>query len=171
MRLVKEIKLLPSYFVTSDGEIWSTAKYRDRAIRLQASINNAGYKKVSIRGKNRYVHRLIAETFVPNLYGHPQVNHKDGNKLNNISDNLEWCSCSYNVRHAFDIGSATPRGSKGEESGASRLTNAQVIEIRRQIKQGASVRSLGRQYLISHSNISAIKNGKTWCHLLGDMNE
>ena len=45
------------------------------------------------------LHRLIAETFIPNPYNLPQINHKDGNKLNNCIDNLEWCTCAENAQH------------------------------------------------------------------------
>ena len=47
-----------------------------------------------------YIHRLVAQAFIPNEENLPQVNHKDENKLNNKVDNLEWCTCSYNVTQA-----------------------------------------------------------------------
>ena len=54
--------------------------------------------------KNALIHRLVAETFIPNSDKLPQVNHIDGNKYNNHVNNLEWCTCKYNIRHAHDLG-------------------------------------------------------------------
>ena len=57
-----------------------------------------------ISGKRKYVrvHRLIAETLIPNPLNLPMVNHKDANKLNNAITNLEWCTNSYNTQDAYN---------------------------------------------------------------------
>lgn len=71
-------------------------------------IDNVGYYQVSFRinGKRKYarVHRLIAEAMLPNPNNYKQVNHIDGNKLNNNLSNLEWCNNSYNTKEAYNNG-------------------------------------------------------------------
>ena len=67
--------------------------------------NSRGYRIITLtKNKKEYnlsVHRLVANTFIPNPDNLPQVNHIDGNKMNNKVDNLEWCTQSYNMIHAF----------------------------------------------------------------------
>lgn len=98
----KPIKDYPNYSVFDDGRILneSTGKF------LQGTIRENGYKvfRLSKDGikKGFFGHRLVAEAFIPNLENKPIVNHKDGNKLNNCVDNLEWVSSSENVQHAYD---------------------------------------------------------------------
>lgn len=74
--------------------------------RFHKFVDNVGYYQTVFRidGKRKYVriHRLIAETLVPNPYNLPMVNHIDGNKLNNDPSNLEWCTNSYNTQEAYN---------------------------------------------------------------------
>lgn len=63
---------------------------------LKTKLSN-GYEYNSSVG---YIHRIVANAFIPNIDNKPQVNHKDENKLNNNVNNLEWCSCSYNVKYS-----------------------------------------------------------------------
>lgn len=74
--------------------------------KLSKWIDNTGYYQVVFRinGKRKYVriHRLIAETLIPNPKGLKQVNHIDGNKLNNTISNLEWVSNAENTQYGYD---------------------------------------------------------------------
>ena len=71
---------------------------------LKTSIAGQGYRHVSLENKKHTIHRLLAEAFIPNELKYKCVNHKDGNKLNNDLDNLEWCTYKHNTNHAFDTG-------------------------------------------------------------------
>lgn len=61
--------------------------------------NNRGYFRVSLDGKNVFIHRLVAKYFVANPNDYPVVNHKDEDKTNNNADNLEWCTYEYNTHY------------------------------------------------------------------------
>lgn len=79
---------------------------------------STGYLNVSLINKNKNrkehrVHRLVAEAFIKNPYNKPQVNHIDNNRSNNIVTNLEWTTCSENLKHAGKQGRLTKSTSKG----------------------------------------------------------
>lgn len=76
---------------------------------LRPSLNPNGYLKVALAdgaGKHYQVlvHRLVALHYLPNPYGHPMVNHRDGIKTHNWRENLEWCTAAQNNEHAFRTG-------------------------------------------------------------------
>lgn len=79
---------LEDYEITEDGRVIN--KHTGRVLKGQP--NGKGYLRVHIDGKLRFIHRMVAEKYVPNPDNLEQVNHKDGNKLNNCAENLEWVS-------------------------------------------------------------------------------
>lgn len=99
------VKSLPRLKINNRGKQLTKEKI------LKGNDFNKGYLKVPLTDNNHVkkyflIHRLVAETFVDN--DNPkektQVNHIDGNKKNNCVDNLEWCTRSYNLQHAYDNG-------------------------------------------------------------------
>ena len=90
--------------VSTLGRIKSFYRYSAGKIIKCIDIDCFGYARVKIKGKRYKIHRLVAETFIPNPEDKREVNHKDGDKLNNRADNLEWSTRSENQKHAYKIG-------------------------------------------------------------------
>ena len=97
---MRQLKDNPNYLVTVDGRVFSL-----HTMRYLKNFPKAGdYVYVKIGSKSHRVHRLVAQTYIPNPENKPQVNHMDGNKQNNMLCNLEWMTHSENVQHACDTG-------------------------------------------------------------------
>jgi hypothetical protein len=129
-----------------------------------------GYPTISIKieGKRKHlsIHRLVALAFVPNPNNLPWVNHKDGNKANNNPENLEWCTPSYNLYHAYKIG-LQPRGSK---KFSAKLDELQVRTIKSlQADSNLSHVQIANYFKVSAKTIGSIAQGKKWKHI--DLNE
>lgn len=143
------------YEITKDGKIIN--KHNNRQVKGQK--NGKGYLRVSIGGKLQFVHRLVAEKYVPNPENKPQVNHKDGNKLNNNYDNLEWCNNSENRKHAISKGLHL----YGENCPWSKLTKENVLFI---LSDKTHTRyELAEMFNVSYTTINGIKNGRSWKQL------
>lgn len=91
---------------------------------LSLTINRKGYLRCAIgtnqNFKTKEVHRLVAQAFIPNLQSKPNVNHKDGVKINNQAENLEWCTQQENNQHAQDTGLNKARFSLKQKQAAIR---------------------------------------------------
>lgn len=144
------------YEISSLGKVRSVDRYVEQQGRIQVYksstispfMNNSGYLCVRLskenHKKNFTVHRLVAESFVPNPCNYPQINHKDENKTNNTVCNLEWCTASYN-------GSYGTLGQRKEDKFGHRVCmyNDRGVFI----KTFKSARGAGRELGISHSDI------------------
>ncbi len=101
--IYKELKDFNGYYL-----IGNNGTVTNRTKTLKTYVNNSGYECIKLTAlksnKHRLIHRLVAETFIPNPDNKPEVNHKDGNKLNNTVENLEWVTSSENKRHSLDTG-------------------------------------------------------------------
>lgn len=102
---MRQIKDYSDYLVTVDGKIFSLKSMR---FLSQNNKTKAGYPRVQMFNEYGFkwqtIHRLVAETYLPNPENKAQVNHMDGNKANNMLCNLEWMTQSENIQHSFDIG-------------------------------------------------------------------
>jgi hypothetical protein len=158
------------YKVSNFGNV-DSLNYRGsgKRMRMILIINNTnGYMRacLTINGtkKNYTVHRLVALCFIPNPNNYKEVNHIDGDKLNNHVSNLEWCTCKENIRKAWELGLCTPN--YGEKHGNAKIKEADVIEIFRLYNiVGWLQQRIADHFGINVSTVSGILRRKLWKHV------
>lgn len=100
----KTLERIPNYEVSNYGKVRSIKNRKNRLLKV--CVNNHGYELVCLSdGKKRhtsYIHRLVAEVFIPTTNKALVVNHKDKNRKNNKADNLEWTTVMENIWHRDD---------------------------------------------------------------------
>lgn len=163
----KYIDGFEDYQISNFGRVKSFKNGKEKILRYRKSSN--GYLNIQLfkDGKSRTfkIHRLVANAFIDNPNNLSEVNHKDGDKTNNIVDNLEWSTRSHNIKHAFDNGLRKPYPHIGEQNGQHKLTQDDVDEIRRVYIKGDKVfgaKPLARKYNVSKTAIQYIIQNKTW---------
>jgi DNA-binding NarL/FixJ family response regulator len=111
--------------------------------------------------KTIFVHRVVAQSFL-GVHKGMIVNHKDGNKLNNKLENLEWVTYRENTLHAKMTGLIN---NSGERHYKAMLTNNDVLEIRGLLRSGLPQRKIAKKYNVTQTTISCINRNKTWKHI------
>ena len=156
-----KIKGEDHYFVSNKGNIMSY--FRGSKKKLKLILTVYGYHKVALgRGKQRLVHRLVAEAFISNPNRFEVVNHKDTNKVNNSVENLEWCTQKYNMQHGWDNGCFKKVGRFNKK-----VTDSEVKKIRDMYKvHGITQAKISKIYGLNQSEISRIINHKSRKHVL-----
>lgn len=155
----------PGYWVNRKGEVLGK-----RGKKLKLGTSSKGYPQITFETRQVHrcikIHRLVAQYFVyndnPELKN--QVNHIDGNKTNNNVNNLEWCTNQENNIHKMENGLNVTL--YGENSGRSKLTNKQVIDI---YISKEPYKKLIEKYNVSKSTISSIKCGRNWKQLTKEL--
>ena len=157
-------KMIPGYdyAVSNTGKVASMKKgWRV----LKPDKTEKGYLRVSLqsKGERKFVriHRLVADAFLP-APDSPlkEINHKNGDKMDNVSPNLEWTTRSENVAHSHRVlGNVGPRG---EKQGSSKLTKSDVLAIREESRNGVRQDDIAARYGVTQANISSIICGNTW---------
>lgn len=160
------------YQINLNGDIRIHPSFKEdnriNALKAGSSVSvhtaSDGYRRVNLRRSGRqgsyHIHRLLLLTFRPTKNTKLQVNHIDGNKLNNNLDNLEWCSHVDNLRHAWETGLRT-------QPCHIKLTEDQVREIRATYSKNSSLtlKSLGEKYGVTLHAIHKIVTRKNWKHI------
>lgn len=159
----KDVVGYENYFMVSNlGNVFSkrTGKI------LKQHINKQGRAGLATRIGGRHgkavcfkIHRLVAEAFIANPENKKTVNHKDGNPLNNLVDNLEWATYSENMQHAFDTGLVV--AIKGHINPNATLSKSSILYIREN-PDGLTIRELASLFDVHHCTIVRCKNYKRY---------
>jgi hypothetical protein len=152
------------YQISNLGRVKSFKGKTPVIFKLNSAVT--GYKECTLRkGKTKEVwgvHRLVVIHFLPPQPDKPWVNHKDGDKINNRVDNLEWSTPSENNKHAYDTGLKVSL--KGEETNSCKLTEEQVIAIRTTLSH-LNHKETAKLFDMHPSVICRIRARKSWKHI------
>lgn len=143
---------LDDYIITEYGEIIN----KITGHKLKPQPNSKGYLRVQLGGKRYFVHRLVAEKYIPNPENKEQVNHINGDKTDNRVENLEWATNQENRDHAVK----NHLHLCGEDCSWSKLTWSDVNYIREH--KEISSTEIAKVFNISPSHVRDIRANKSW---------
>ncbi len=164
---MQQITNYPDYYITEDGTILSNRRKNKKFYKLKTGplSKKLPYLCVSLQNENgqktHSVHRLVAEHFIPNPNNLPYVCHKDDNPMNPHKDNLFWGTQADNMKDMY----LKKRSSYGSNNGQSKLTDADVLNIRSFEYEYGLFSRLGKKFKISAVMVSNIYYRKAWTHI------
>ena len=162
MEVWREIEGFEGYLVSNKGRVKSLKRKTPKI--LSQFIDSRGYFQVDLNRGNKLVHRLVAKAFIHNSEEKEQVNHIDGDKLNNDVGNLEWMTNQENQIHAIALGLKV--NPKGEDAHNAKLIDEDVLEIYNLAHNTRLTQAeIANRYGVSCHAVSKIKTGKNWSHL------
>lgn len=133
---------------------------------LKPGRMTVGYLFVALcvdgKPKLQSIHRLVAAAFIGNCPDGHQVNHRDGNKLNNVVTNLEYVTRSENIQHGMDNLPRKPTSLRGTLVPNAKLDEAKVRVIKRRLRAGESQKTIADDYGVVRQVIYGIAKGKGW---------
>jgi len=134
---------------------------------MKPFLSKRGYLLVTLNNnkktKHHSVHRLVAIAFISKVEDENIVHHVDGNPLNNNLNNLEWCTISKNTKHAVNDGFLNTR--KGRDCNFAKLTEKEVIKIKRMLKGKVTHKKISIIYGVCPSTITEINRGANWAQI------
>jgi hypothetical protein len=156
------------YEVSTEGRVRSYLRGKPKLLAL--THDPRGYIPLNLVGdgfhKRYWLHRLVAETFIPNPSGRKEINHKNGIKSDCRVTNLEWVSRSQNIRHAYEKGLIPTIGQRGARNFNTKLTEEKVIEMRRLYdERELTQKELAAMYQVSHLTAHRILRHLSWTHI------
>lgn len=163
----KSLDNYSKYLISETGKIYSLFSNKVLTPTLEPNIGYYRVKMVSDDGEKKtfLVHRLVALAFIPNPDNKAEVNHIDGDRLNNDVSNLEWVTREENMKHAHSL---KLRDNTGTGNPRNILSEQDVVDIYEKLLDGARVSDLSEYYNVSRPTISDIKAKRNWKELLED---
>jgi hypothetical protein len=177
-----------AYQVSNYGNVKSIDRFvpskygktrRVKGVKLKQRSDKDGYLYVNLKknqkGRSSRVHRLVCEAFHDNHDNKPQVNHINGVKNDNNSENLEWVTMSENRQHAYDIGLQNGESRRGVKNNFAKLSNEDVLKIRsmysgdlrgvKDKKGRLTCSDIAKNYKVSAATVQDIVKRKKWAWL------